>query len=64
MVGRRDLRIVGAGEADGLLVWQGQFGGGEGCIPVPTTLRDGRWRLIMGVGAALGGFLRSKGVAV
>lgn len=50
-VGRMVLRIVGAGKDQSM----GSIGESkelEGSIPVPRTLRDGRWRLIMDVIAA------------
>lgn len=53
MVGRRVLRIVGAAGL-GQSIWSfAKIKKRKSSIPVPRTLRDGRWRLIMSVVAAL-----------
>lgn len=53
MVGRRVLRIVGAARLGQSIVSLTKLEERESSIPVPRTLRDGRWRLIMCVVAAL-----------
>lgn len=53
MVGRRVLRIVGAAKSVQSIGSFAKFKEQESTIPVPRTLRDGRWRLIMSVVAAL-----------
>lgn len=47
-VGRRALRIVGAGVEAQVSILCTQLGDiCDAYVPVPKTLRDGRWRLIL-----------------